>query len=377
MLLLVACAMSPLLHEGSMRVEAQELHDDVSEVVQAKVVRVLNQETRRIPGTDTQHQYQTLEAEIVEGERTGTIVQVQNDFLNLSAGDRLFVIRYEQVGGDETYSVQDVDRRLPVTLLIVGFVLCIILFGGWYGVRSLLALSFSLVVLVYVLVPGLLAGWDPLRTCFFVAAGVLAAAIFITHGVRRESYIAYGGTMIAVLITLMLAQGAVHWSSLSGFAADESVYLNINSRGTIDLIGLLIGGIVIGVLGVLDDVAITQVSVVRELLGSAQHESRARIFVRAMRVGREHVGAVVNTLALAYAGASLPLMLLMSTAPMSGRALFNMELLGTEIVRTVVGSFGIVLTVPIVTYLAVRFLPREAGGISEGQEGKSMVHSHH
>ncbi len=352
---------------------AQEIHEDVSEVVQAKVLRVVSSDTRLIPGTDTSHKYQTIEAEIREGVRTGTLITVQNDFLALQRDDLFFVIRYEHVGGEETYSVQDVDRRASLVWLLVGFVAVIVLCGGWYGVRSLVALGTSLLVLGYVLVPGLLAGWDPLLACVGVAALILAGAIFITHGFNRESFIAFSGTLLAVVGTLLLARWSVFFTALSGFAADESVYLNFNSRGSLDLIGLLIGGIVIGALGVLDDIAITQVAVVRELLGSAPEESRRQVFVRAMRIGREHVGAVVNTLALAYVGAALPLVLLMHTSPMSGRSLFNMELFATELVRTIVGSFGIVLAVPIVTLLAVRFLHRE----EEGGIGKNMLHSHH
>jgi uncharacterized membrane protein len=294
--------------------------------------------------------------------------------LKLSPGDRFFAIRYEEVGGEVTYSVQDVDRRGPLTLLILFFVGTIVVFGGWYGLRALGALALSLFVLAFVLVPGLLAGWNPLVACFSVSALVLGGAIFLTHGMNRESCIAYAGTLLAVFGTLLLARFAVSWGSLSGFSAEESVYLNFNSRGTLDLVGLLIGSIVIGTLGVLDDIAITQVAVVRELRASAPDLSRAELFVRAMRVGREHVGAVVNTLALAYVGASLPLVLLMHTSPISGTALFNMELVATELVRTIVGSFGIVLTVPIVTYLAVRFV---RPGLVQGDARVVQSHHHH
>jgi uncharacterized membrane protein len=352
---------------------AQSVQEEVSEVVGARVLRVISTETREIPGTDTPHLYQTIEAEISEGSTQGMVVTVQNDFLALEADDHFFLIRHIEVGGDETYYVQDVDRRKALLWLIGGFVGLIILFGGWYGFRSILALSVSLLVLGYVLVPGLLGGWNPLLACFGVAGLILAGALFITHGINRESCIAFIGTLLAVLGTLLLAQWSVSWTALSGFGMDESVYLNFNSRGSLDIIGLLIGSIVIGALGVLDDIAITQVAVVRELLGSTPNATRRSVFIRAMRVGREHVGAVVNTLALAYVGASLPLVLLIHTSPMSGRAVFNMEIFATELVRTIVGSFGIVLTVPLVTFLAVRYLRPVQSGVQED----ARVHVHH
>jgi uncharacterized membrane protein len=165
----------------------------------------------------------------------------------------------------------------------------------------------------------------------------------------------------------------VSWSRLSGFSAQESVYLNFNTGGTINLIGLLIGGIVIGVLGVLDDIAITQVAIVRELLASNERMRKREVFVRAMRVGREHVGAVVNTLALAYVGVSLPLLLLMYLGQSGPSAIYNMEVVAVEIVRIVVGSIGIILAVPIVTALAVRFLHPQKKGVESGD----TVHAHY
>ncbi len=336
--------------------QAELVHNDLSSVERAKVLRVKESETRVIPGTETAHLYQTLEAELLTGSKAGERIVVANDFLELEAGDRFFVIHYTDVDGTETYSVQDVDRRGALAILLVLFVGMIVVFGGWYGVRALASLAVSLYVLAYVLVPGLVAGWPPLATSFVVAASILAGAIYLTHGFNRESTIAFLGTLAAVGATLLFAAWSVSFTALSGFSADESVYLNFNTRGTLDLVALLVGGIVIGAIGVLDDVAITQVAVVRELLASAGHEGKKRIFLRALRVGREHVGAVVNTLALAYVGTSLPLVLLMHLYPATDSALLNMEVFAVEIVRTIAGSFGIVLAVPLVTVLAVRFL---------------------
>ncbi len=353
---------------------AQSPHEDVSSVERAKVLRVLESDMRLIPGTETEHIFQTVEAKILSGSEEGRVVRVQNDFLRLEKGDRFFTIRYVDVEGTETYSVQDVDRRGALILLLMFFVLAIVAFGGWYGVRALVSLVASFFVLIYVLMPGLLAGWPPLLTAFCVAGAVLGGALFITHGLNRESLVAFLGTLLAVGVTLLFATWSVSFTTLSGFAGDESVYLNFNTRGTLDLVALLVGGIVIGAIGVLDDVAITQVSVVRELFRAMPTATRTHIFTRAMRVGREHVGAVVNTLALAYVGASLPLVLLMQVSPMSATALFNMELFATEIVRTVVGSFGIVLAVPCVTLLAVRYLKPLS---DELPSSKSMTHAAH
>jgi uncharacterized membrane protein len=347
---------------------------DVADVVRAEAVRVLEVRQEQIPGTDAMHTYQTVEARLLEGDRAGDVVTITNDFLELTEGDRFFATHYVFLDGTEQYSVQDIDRRAQLYILIGIFAAVIIVFGGWYGVRSLVSLVASLYVLAYVLVPGLVAGWNPLLASFAVSSAILGGALFFTHGFNRESLVAFSGTAFAVACTLFVAAVSVSWAELSGFSAEESVSLNFGTRGALDLAALLVGGIVIGALGVLDDIAITQVAVVRELWASNSTASPRHIFMRAMRVGREHVGAVVNTLALAYVGVSLPLVLVMHLSPAHDSMLFNMEIVATEIVRTVVGSIGIVLTVPVVTLLAVRFLRRTDG---HGDTQQTVVHSHH
>jgi uncharacterized membrane protein len=353
---------------------AQGIHEDVQEIVRARVENVLSSETREIPGTDTKHLYQRVEATVLEGPDTGERIIVENDFLTLEPGDYFFAIHYVYLDGEEMYSVQDIDRRGRLYVILALFAVAVVLFGGWYGVRALASLVASLFVLAYVLVPGLVAGWNPLVACFAVASAILGGVLFLTHGFNRESAVAFLGTVGAVALTLLAAAWAVSWADLSGFAADESVSLNFGTRGALDLVALLVGGIVIGALGVLDDIAITQVAIVRELYAS-QAGSARHVFLRAMRVGREHVGAVVNTLALAYVGVSLPLILFLHISPIQGSLLFNLEIFATEIVRTVVGSIGIITTVPIVTALAVHFLKPLQG--ERGVTPSSMVHSGH
>ncbi len=358
LLVALACT-STALFVGVDNAHAQAPNGEVVDVVRVRVERVLREEERRMPGTDTVHTIQTLEGRVLTGTHTNEVVEVSNDFLSLEEGDVFFATYHVDVGGVETFYVQDVDRRAPLAMLIVLFAVSVIAFGGWYGARALVSLGGSLFVIGYVLVPGLLDGWHPLVACFLVAVAVLALAIFLTHGLNRESAVAFLGTLLGVAVTVFLAARSVSWTHLSGFGPDESVYLNVSARGSLDLVGLLIGGIIIGALGVLDDIAITQVGVVRELL-SASTLSRRAVFLRALRVGREHVGAVVNTLALAYVGVSLPLILLLYQSPTSLDSLMNMEVLATELVRTAVGSFGIILTVPLVTALAAWKLARSA-----------------
>jgi uncharacterized membrane protein len=340
---------------------AQELYNDYQGTFRGQVLEILSQEQRLIPGTDTEHVFQTIRAKILDGEKKGEVVTIENDYFALEEGDKFYFNYNVDISGLERFTVINVDRHDSLVLLIAVFVLAVIVFGGKQGVRSLIALVGSFLAIFYILLPGLLHGWNPVLISTLVASGVLFLAIFFTHGFNRESAVAYGGTMIAVLLTALFAVIAVYGTSLSGFASDESVYLNFNTRGALDFTALLLGAIIIGILGVLDDIAVTQAAVVSELYDSNPAMTKNEAYQRAIRVGREHVSALVNTLVLAYTGASLPLLLYFYSAPSGAWSVLNMELVATEIVRAVVGSVGLILTVPIVTILAVVYLKGRPG----------------
>lgn len=350
-------------------IHAQEVHQDVQGIWRAKVIEVLKQEQKIIPGTDTQSTYQTITAKLLDGERAGDVITIENDFLTLKKGDTFFLFYTVDINGRELYSVRDIDRRAILLFFVAIFMVTILIFGGMQGLRSLLSLAGSFFVILYLLVPSLLKGYPPVLTSIVIAAIILFFAIYITHGFNRESSVAFLGTVSAVILTGILAYSAVHFTRLSGFASEEAVYLNLNTRGALNFAGLFLGGVMIGVLGVLDDIAVTQAAVVTELYHSAPHLSRREVYRKALRIGKEHVGALVNTLALAYTGASLPLLLLFSTSDSSLSSILNQEIFASEIIRTVVGSIGLILTVPITTLLAVTML--------KGYKGHhTAVHTH-
>lgn len=364
--------LSLLVLFSPLSVDAQDVHNEYQGTWHGQVVEILDEEVREIMGTDTEQLYQTINAEVLDGPKKGEIITIENDYLQLDEGDKFYFNYNVYIDGSESYGVVNIDRRTELFILIGLFVLAIVAFGGWQGVRSLTALLGSFFAIFYILMPGILNGTNPLLISVLVASGILFAAIFFTHGFNRESVVAYSGTMIAVFLTSLFAVYAVAITDLSGFASEAATYVNLNTRGTLDFTSLLLGAMIIGVLGVLDDIAVTQAAVVTELYGSNRSMSRVEAYRRAIRVGREHVGALVNTLVLAYAGASLPLLLhfYMSTESLSMAA--NTELLATEIVRTIVGSVGLVLAVPIVTLLAVFYLKNY-----EPKHKHSHSHGHH
>jgi len=333
-----------------------ELHNDYQGTYRAEVLEIVSSEMQDDPLSNLKTLSQKIKAKVLDGPQKGLVIETEDDFLHLEKGDVFYFNYNKYIDGTESYDITNIDRRGALLLLGFLFVAVILLFGRWQGLRSLLALFGSFAIIAYVLLPGILNGWNPLLASFIVASGILFMAIFFTHGFNRESVVAYSGTMLAVALSGLFALFAVHITSLTGFASDESTYLNINTGGTLNFTALLLGAFIIGFLGVLDDIAITQAAVVTELFNSNHKISRREVYRRAMRVGREHVGALVNTLVLAYTGASLPLLLYFKLGNSTFDTTVNMELFATEVVRTIVGSIGLVLTVPIVTLLAVRYL---------------------
>ena len=317
---------------------------------------------------------QTLKAELLEGPNKGSVVTFDNDYIQLKEGQKFFINYFISSEEDTYYSVYEVDRRASIIGLMILFVMVIIVFSGKQGVRSLVALAGSILVILYVLVPTLISGFSPVLISIIVAIAILFFAIFFTHGFNKPSAVAFGGTVSAVVLTGLLAMLSIHLSHLTGFASDESVYLNFNTDGQLDFVGLLLAAIIIGAIGVLDDVAITQVAVVRELYATDRNLEKWRVYKKAMRVGREHVSALINTLVLAYTGAALPLLLLFSQSENAFGSIINREIFATEIVRTMVGSIGLVLAVPITTLLAVYMLEKYKD--KEGKECDKTFHTH-
>lgn len=353
---------------------AQEFHEDLQAIWKARVVKVVSEEVAPLPGIELETLVQELKLEFIEGDKKGDEVLVVNDYTPFKEGDVVYVNYLKTVQGRELYSVREIDRSSGLLILATLFIGVIILFGRFQGMRSLVSLVASFVVIIFVLLPLLLKGFPPVLVSTCVGFIILFFAIFFTHGWNRESFVAFLGTSIAVCLTGLLAYLSVKGLALTGFASDESVYLNIGTQGTLDFSGLLLGGIIIGILGVLDDIAVTQVAVVAELVRSVENVSKKDIYVRALRVGREHVGALVNTLVLAYTGASLPLLLLFVQSNASTALVLNQEIFATEIVRTVIGSIGLILTVPITTFLAVYFISKENARSHEHSHGHGHIH---
>ena len=310
---------------------------------------------------------------IPDGPKTGDIVE---GFIQGPSG---LESRPEFVVGDEVIvnistdpqagfiSVND-RYRIPTLSLLLGlFAAAVILVGGWRGVRSLISLALTLAVIVKLVVPMILAGWDPAWVAIVAASAVTVATFLLTEGARRQTAAAAVGTAVSLTLVAVLASVFDTLARFSPLRGSEAAGFLVSIGGTeLDLGGLVLAAVIFGALGVLDDVTITQAAAVQELYEADPMVRPLRLAGRAMNVGRSHIAATVNTLVLAYVGASLPLIVLFAAGRQDPVLIVSGEVVAVEVVRALVGSIGIVAAVPVTTMVAVVLIGRRLPFIGEG-----------
>lgn len=333
--------------------------------VDAIVQSVMVEECPGLEASGALTDCQRVTADTADGDTARfTIFATDFDKPNLVAGDRVVLARNPFAPPEYRYSFSDFQRTQPLLLLGVVFVAAVVLFGRWQGVRALAGIVVSFVVLLAFLLPSLLRG-NPALPVALVATVIIAfLALYLAHGVRLTTTVALVGTLGSLAVIAVLGQAFVGLTRLTGLTGEEAQILRITAEA-VDLRGLLVAGIVIGALGVLDDVTVTQVSAVVQLRRANPSMSRVELYRSALKIGRDHIASTVNTLVLAYAGASLPILLLYVEAGQPWARVTAGELVAMEIVRTLVGSIGLIVAVPITTALAAVLLsPRPAASSS-------------
>ncbi|HEY7607100.1 MAG TPA: YibE/F family protein [Actinomycetes bacterium] len=268
------------------------------------------------------------------------------------AGQRVSLAVTEQPGQPPTYLIQDLERGRPMLILVALFVGAVIAFGRWQGIRSLIGLGLSFLVIVGFVVPSILRGHSPVAVALTGAMAIMLLSLYLSHGIGPKTTAAVVGTALALGLTAALSIVFVAATSLTGLASEEAQFASF-AVGGLSLRGLLLAGIIIGGLGVLDDVTMSQASLVTELHQANPTAGMAALVAGALRVGRDHIAATVNTLFLAYAGAALPTLILFVTAGQNSLStVATTEIVAVEIVRALCGSVGLIAAVPLTTVLA-------------------------
>lgn len=319
------------------------------------------------PGADDVECF-VVQAQVTEGIDAGQLFELPPFFqarVAFEPGDELVLAKIENPDAPFRYAFSDRDRKQSLLLLTIVFAAAVVVLGGLRGASALAGLASTVLILGFYTLPALLEGQSALPIACVTAALIAVVALYTSHGFNPMTTVAVLGTLLALALTVVLGQVFIELTQLSGFATEESLF--IEGVGNVDVRGLLLAGLVIGALGALDDMTVTQASVIFELRRSSPSSTRRELFRSGMRVGRDHVASTVNTLFLAYVGAALPLLLLFSVGQLPAIDVANSEIVATEIVRTLVGSIGLVASVPLTTWLAVSVV----GDGSDGPKVKS------
>lgn len=357
-----------------------------SDTVRAEVKQIL-EEGETVMGGHTQ-KFQVARVNILEGEYAGIPMeidygkrQVRSDDYDLKVGDKIMVSISKTPDNVVNAYFVDFIRTTPILWLTIIFATAIIVISRWKGVGALLSMVFSLYVIVDYIIPHILNGEDPLRVSIIGSIVLLGVTLYLTYGWTLKTHTAVVSMVLVLVLTGALSALFVLFAKLNGTGDENVMYLVQAMETPINLRGLLLGGMIIGALGVLDDLVTTQAAAVFELHHANPNFGFRALYNSAMRIGQDHVAATVNTLVLAYAGASLPMLLLFSLAKGDFGYLINFSFIAEEIVRTLVGSLGLIAAVPLTTVIAIFFAQRaESLGAWEqvlGPEGSEEGHHHH
>ena len=292
---------------------------------------------------------------VQEGLESGSLVVLPEvntsfdpTFPQLAAGDNV-ILGFDSV--TNSYYYQDRDRMSSLWWLILLFAVTVICLARVRGLLALFAMGGTVLMLVKFIAPSVLDGNDPVLVCVVAAAAIAYFSLYFTHGFSLMTTVALAGTLIALGLTLGISWIFFELAKFSGYSSEEAFVLPFLAE-SLDVRGLLLGGTIIAALGALDDVTVTQAATLLELSARNNELSTRQLMISGLRVGREHIASTVNTLLLAYAGSSIPLLLLFAVSEQSLGDVANSELIAIELVRTLCGSIGLVAALPITTYLA-------------------------
>lgn len=303
--------------------------------------------------------YQQLEIEITNHDLIGKTLNVQNGSINTpvsqkySKGDGLVLSGYTDEKGEIHVYVNDYIRRGQLISLFLIFLAIAIAVGGKRSITSFIGMGITFFIIFSIVLPKISAGLNPTFIIILFSIISIPITFYLSHGVNTKTSVAIAGTFISLVITIILSTIYVESAKLTGYTTDEASFFQIMKGGTINMKGILLAGIIIGFLGVLDDITVSQSAIVFQLKKANKRLSFSELYSRSMDIGKDHIASMINTLILVYAGASLPLLLLFTDTTKSFNEVINYEIIASEVIRTLLGSIGLIIAVPITTLIAV------------------------
>jgi uncharacterized membrane protein len=349
---------------------------------EGKITRVVEQGQRV---TDQQAvSFQTLEVQLTRGPLAGQTVTTSittGDLTNpmmYHIGDQVIVVQNANAGAtsDTAYLITDFVRREPLWILGMLFAVIVVIVGRWKGFWSLLALLLSFGILVKMTLPLMILGWNPILVSVLTAVVVLPINFYLAHGWSYKTHLSILSTILILVLTSCLGQFFIERTHLTGLSSDEAGFLLVEKPGVINMKSLILAGIIVGGLGILDDITVSQTSIVFEMKKANSKLSTLALYRHGMNIGQDHISSMVNTMVLVYASTALPLLLLFTDNPRPLNEILNAEIIAEEIVRTLVGSIGLILAAPIATALAAIVVGKNWVPEKELASGETHTHTH-
>jgi uncharacterized membrane protein len=325
------------------------------QVVRAEVVLATSEPCSYAPDLDCRlYRFSLLEEPV--GERV--VLEFPDDpgQPDLTEGETVFLSVVSFEDGTLDYQYADTDRRPVLLVLGLLFAAAVVGLGRVRGIAALIGLALSVAILLWFILPAIVEGKDAVLVAMVGGGAIALISLYLAHGYNPLTHVAALGAFSALALTTGLSWLVLAVAGFSGLAAEEAFFLL--AIPDLDLNGLLLAGIVLGAIGALDDVTVTQASAVWEVHSANPSLDSSDLYAAGLRVGRDHIVSTVNTLLLAYAGASLPLLILFTLSGQSLGFVASSEVVAIEIVRTLVGSMGLVAAVPVTTWLSSRAVKR-------------------
>ncbi len=342
------------------------VHVSVSaEFIKGEVVNVIDHGETEVFGET--HIQQEIQVKYLSGSEKGTRTTISPDNMSVVTEAQKYKVGEKVVLQQTTDLLQIREKwRLPYVLIAFGlFFGIVLLITKTRGIFSILGLVFSVFLIAFFLIPGILHGKDPLLLSLITCILITGGSIYLSHGLKKRTHVSVISTFLVLIFSFGLAFASLPFTKLFGLGTEQAYYLFVG-LGEIDLRGLLLGGIMLGTVGLLDDVTTTQCATVDEIQKAGKNLSFFELFKQGMSVGQEHIASMINTLALAYVGAGLPLFLLIAMNNDSPWwVILNSEFVVEEIIRTLVGSTALLLAVPISTALAAKVFGNTEGNTNE------------
>ena len=338
--------------------------EDSIKYINGKIIEIVEEKEIEHKETKEKQLYQKIKILVTKGDKKGEEIISENGTQPMGntnkyrVGDKILISQMIDAEGNEIYYIVDYIRTKRLGILFAIFTVLAVLVGRKKGFLSLLSMALSFLIIFVFLLPQIEQGKDPILITILTSMIIIPITFYLSHGFNKRTTIAIVGTIIALIITGILSVIFSNLAHLSGAESEEVLFLQGMNNTTYNLKGLLLAGILIGTLGIMDDITISQTSIVHQLYDLKKDISTKELFKRSLELGRDHIASMINTLILVYAGASMPLLLLFLSDERTFSEVISLEVVSTEIVRTLVGSIGLILAVPITTYLACYFVKK-------------------